>query len=80
MSLLPSGVLNVKGSFDRGDIIEIRCEGEIFAKGITDYTSEELEQIKGKHTNQIVDILGYKNYNNVVKKENIGLFNHSEKH
>ncbi len=80
MSLLPSGVLNVKGSFDRGDIIEIRCEGEIFAKGITDYTSEELEQIKGKHTNQIADILGYKNYNNVVKKENIGLFNHSEKH
>ena len=80
MSLLPSGVLNVKGSFDRGDIIEIRCEGEIFAKGITDYTSEELEKIKGKHTNQIVDILGYKNYNNVVKKENIGLFNHSEKY
>jgi glutamate 5-kinase len=80
MSLLPSGVLNVNGTFDRGDIIEIRCNGEVFAKGITDYTSEELEKIKGKHTNLIADILGYKNYNNVVKKENIGLFNHSEKH
>ncbi|MCQ6962030.1 glutamate 5-kinase [Methanolobus chelungpuianus] len=80
MSLLPSGIINVNGSFDRGDIIEIRCNGEVFAKGITDYTSEELEKIKGKHTNLIADILGYKNYNNVVKKENIGLFNHSEKH
>ncbi|MDK2834236.1 MAG: glutamate 5-kinase [Methanolobus sp.] len=80
MSLLPSGIINVNGSFDRGDIIEIRCNGEVFAKGITDYTSEELEKIKGKHTNLIAGILGYKNYNNVVKKENIGLFNHSEKH
>jgi len=80
MSLLPSGIINVYGSFDRGDIIEISCNGEVFAKGITDYTSEELEKIKGKHTNLIADILGYKNYNNVVKKENIGLFNHSEKH
>ncbi|MDW7732165.1 MAG: glutamate 5-kinase [Methanolobus sp.] len=75
MSLLPSGVVNVKGSFDRGDIIEIKCDGETFAKGITDYTSGELEKIKGKHTNMIADILGYKNYNHVVKKENIGLFN-----
>lgn len=80
MSLLPSGIINVNGSFDRGDIIEIKCSGEVFAKGITDYTSEELEKIKGKHTNLIADILGYKNYNNVIKKENIGLFNHSEKH
>jgi glutamate 5-kinase len=75
MSLLPSGIVNVEGVFDRGDIIEIKCEGETFAKGITDYTSGELEKIKGKHTNMIADILGYKNYNHVVKKENIGLFN-----
>lgn len=79
MSLLPSGVVNVKGSFDRGDIIEIKCDGEAFAKGITDYTSAELEKIKGQHTNMIADILGYKNYNHVVKKENIGLFNKEEK-
>ncbi|WP_406671488.1 glutamate 5-kinase [Methanolobus sp. ZRKC4] len=73
MSLLPSGVLNVEGSFDRGDIIEIKCNEETFAKGITDYTSEELEKIKGQHTNMIADILGYKNYNHVIKKENIGI-------
>ncbi|MBN2109718.1 MAG: glutamate 5-kinase [Methanosarcinaceae archaeon] len=79
MSLLPSGVMNVEGSFDRGDIIEIKCCGEVFAKGITDYTSEELQKVKGKHTNMIADILGYKNYNHVIKKENTGLIKKDEK-
>ncbi|MDK2892676.1 glutamate 5-kinase [Methanohalophilus sp.] len=73
MSLLPSGVIDIVGNFDRGDIVEIDCNGKIFAKGITDYTSDELQKIKGKHTNMIADILGYKNYDHVVKKENIAL-------
>lgn len=74
MSLLPSGIVSVNGDFRRGDIIEIKSKGESFAKGITDYSSSELAKIKGQHTNQITDILGYKNYNHVIKKENIGLF------
>jgi glutamate 5-kinase len=73
MSLLPSGVIGVDGDFDRGEIVELVCEGEVFAKGITDYTSEELEKVKGQHTDMITDILGYKNYNHVIKKENIGI-------
>jgi len=73
MSLLPSGVISIHGDFDRGGIVEIVCQGKVFAKGITDYTSEELEQVKGKHTDMIADILGYKNYNHVIKKENIGI-------
>ncbi len=76
MSLLPSGVIDVKGAFDRGDIVELECEGKVFAKGITDYTSEELDRIKGKHTDMIADILGYKNYDQVIKKDNIGLINY----
>ena len=74
MSLLPSGVIDATGTFDRGDIVELECEGKVFAKGITDYTSEELDKIKGKHTDKIADILGYKNYDQVIKKDNIGLF------
>ncbi|TQD25191.1 glutamate 5-kinase [Methanolobus vulcani] len=73
MSLLPSGVTKVNGEFDRGEIVEIICEGKVFAKGITDYSSEELEQVKGQHTDMIAEILGYKNYNHVIKKENTGI-------
>jgi len=71
--LLPSGIVDVGGIFDRGDIIEIESEGRVFAKGITDYTSSELNKIKGKHSDMIEKILGYKNYDEVVKKTNIGL-------
>jgi len=72
MGLLPSGIIEVAGMFDRGDIIEIESEGRVFAKGITDYTSSELSKIKGKHSDMIEGILGYKNYDEVVRKGNIG--------
>ena len=73
MGLLPSGIVKVAGMFDRGDIIEIESEGKVFAKGITDYTSSELAMIKGKHSDMIENILGVKNYDEVVRKSNIGL-------
>jgi glutamate 5-kinase len=71
--LLPSGILEVAGIFDRGDIIEIESGDKVFAKGITDYTSSELIRIKGMHSDNIEKILGYKNYDEVVRKTNIGL-------
>ncbi|MFZ2411111.1 MAG: glutamate 5-kinase [Candidatus Methanoperedens sp.] len=71
--LLPSGIIEVAGMFDRGDIIEIESDGTVFAKGITDYTSSELNKLMGKHSDMIEKILGYKNYDEVVRKTNIGL-------
>ncbi len=71
--LLPSGIIWVDGVFDRGDIVEIESEGTVFAKGITDYSSSELNKIKGKHSDMIEKILGVRNYDEVVRKSNIGL-------
>lgn len=73
MGLLPSGIIEVAGMFDRGDIVDIENEGELLARGITDYTSSELARIKGKHSDMIEKILGYKNYDEAVRKSNIGL-------
>lgn len=73
MGLLPSGILEASGLFDRGDIVDIESDGKVFAKGITDYTSSELNKIKGKHSDMIEKTLGYKNYDEVVRKTNIGL-------
>jgi len=73
MGLLPSGILEVSGLFDRGDIVDIESDGNVFSKGITDYSSSELNMIKGKHSEMIEKILGYKNYDEVVRKTNIGL-------
>ena len=40
-------------------------------KGVVEYSSEELAKIKGKHTDEIEAILGYKNYDNVIRRENV---------
>ncbi|MGB8216959.1 MAG: glutamate 5-kinase [Candidatus Methanoperedens sp.] len=70
--LLPSGIIEVDGVFERGDIVEIESEGTVFAKGITDYSSSELNKIKGKHSDMIEKILGMRNYDEAVRKSNIG--------
>lgn len=71
-SLLPSGIIKVTGKFDSGDIVEIiDKDNRIIGKGITYYTSEEIEKIKGMHTSKIKDILGYKYYNEVIDRDNL---------
>lgn len=73
MGLLPSGIVEVSEQFDRGDIVDIESDENVFAKGITDYSSSELNKIKGKHSDMIEKTLGYKNYDEVVRKTNIGV-------
>mgnify|MGYP001024854654 CR=1 FL=1 len=70
-NLLPSGILNVEGKFSAGDVVSIVYGTQEIAKGIADYSSEELDKIKGKQTVEIEKILGYKNYDNVFRRENM---------
>jgi glutamate 5-kinase len=72
-SLLPSGITQLEGKFSPGDIVLLIHEEQEIAKGIVDYSSEELERIKGKSSDQIEKILGYKNYDNVIRRENMVL-------
>jgi glutamate 5-kinase len=46
-SLLPVGIVGVDGSFDAGDAVEVAVDGSVVGKGIVDYSSRELEQVKG---------------------------------
>lgn len=59
--------------FERGDVVAIECDGEIFAKGIPDYDSEEINKIKGLHSDRIESVLGHKSYDDVIRHENIAL-------
>ncbi len=69
-SLLPAGIVAVNGTFDRGDTIAIlnQNNGEI-ARGIVRYTSDDLRQIKGCHSDSIAERLGY-TYGAVVVHRN----------
>lgn len=71
-SLLPSGITEVKGRFSIGDGVSIIDEeNREFARGIVSYSSSEIEKIMGKKTQKIEKILGYKDYDEVIHRDNL---------
>ena len=59
-SLLPVGVKEIAGEFDRGEIIAVRdTKGRDVARGITRYSASDALRIKGKQSEQIEKLLGY---------------------
>ena len=73
-SLLPVGVREVRGTFAAGDVVSVQDvdEREI-ARGLVNYTAEEMRQIAGKHTAQIEHILGYHPYDEAIHRDNLTL-------
>jgi glutamate 5-kinase len=72
-SLLPTGINKIDGIFDRGDIINIVYHKKTIAKGMTNYSSQEIKTIKGLHSSKIESILGYKYSDDVVHRDNMVL-------
>ncbi len=73
-SLLPSGVRDIRGSFGAGECV--RCvdnAGREFARGLVNYSSQELVKIKGSHSNRIEAILGYKAYDEIIHRDDLVL-------
>jgi glutamate 5-kinase len=58
-SLLPVGVTRVDESFERGETVRIFAGNHEIARGVVRYSAHELDQIKGLHSDQIRDRLGY---------------------
>ncbi len=73
-NLLPAGVLDVKGLFELEDVVSVVC-GKAFAKGIVDYSSEDLKKVKGKKSAQIKKMVcnlgADSNCTNVFTRENL---------
>lgn len=71
-SLLPIGMVRVKNTFKKGDVISILDENEHeFARGIVNYDSESCKKVIGSHSDNLVDILGFKNYDAIITRDNI---------
>ncbi len=59
-SLLPAGVIKVDGDFQRGDIADILDEkGEYIGCGISNYSSADMDIIKGVHSDRVLGLLGH---------------------
>lgn len=71
-SLLPKGIVDVIGQFMMGQVVEIiDIHHQVIAKGISNYSSEEIKLIKGYNTSDIESILHYKDYDEVVHANNM---------
>ena len=71
-SLLPSGITAVHGDFESGDAVAcVDNSGREFAKGLVNYSSEAIGKIKGLKTSEIQKTLGYKDYDEVIHRDNL---------
>jgi glutamate 5-kinase len=73
-SLLPAGIVEVNGRFERGDTVTImNREGQELARGLVAYASGDLAQIAGAHSHQIQERLGYTYGDEAIHRNNLVL-------
>ena len=70
-SLLPVGITAVEGMFDKGDCVEIIGAYGVFAKGLCNYTADEVRQIMGHSSENIELILGFHDFSSVIHRDNL---------
>ncbi len=73
-SLLAAGIQTVEGTFQVQDAVQL-CDrnGQEIARGIVNYSSTELQQIRGRHSDDIAKVLGYSGAETVVHRDNLVL-------
>lgn len=71
-SLLPSGIMKIRGNFNRGDLVTcLGPRGREFARGLVNYSATELEKIRGLRSDQIESTLGYKYSDEVIHRDDL---------
>lgn len=71
-SLLPIGIVDVVGRFAKADVVALRDQGGgEFARGLTNYTADEVRKIKGLQTSEITAALGFCPYQEVIHRDNM---------
>ncbi len=72
-SLLPVGVKEVHGMFDKGDCVEIFGPSGLIARGLCNYNAEEMRQLVGIPSHRIEAVLGYSDFSSVIHRDNLVL-------
>ena len=71
-SILPAGITGVEGSFEAGSTVSVKdAQGHEMARGLVHYGSEELEKIKGCRSGEIEELLGHKNFDEVIHRDDL---------
>ncbi|HEY7428423.1 MAG TPA: glutamate 5-kinase [Gemmataceae bacterium] len=71
-SLLPIGVIQVGGAFGKGDVVALSdADGVEFARGLSNYSSGDVERIRGLRSEQVREVIGASAYDEVVHRDNL---------
>ena len=73
-SLLPIGIVKVTGSFKKGDVVALQGPGgSEFARGLTNYSADDIRRIRGLKTGEIAEALGHCPYDEVIHRDNMAV-------
>jgi glutamate 5-kinase len=73
-SLLPAGVTQVKGRFDRGDAVVVRnAAGIEIARGLAAYSSTDAERIRGRRSSELEGLLGFRGRDEMIHRDDLVL-------
>ena len=73
-SLLPIGVTEVRGEFERGDVVAVLSpEGAEIARGLTNYGAQEARRIARRPSSEIEALLGYVEEPELIHRDNLVL-------
>jgi glutamate 5-kinase len=71
-SLLPIGVTAVDGTFEEGDLVEVRDgSGRVHGRGLVNYGSDACRSLCGKQSDEIETILGWRGYDALITRDNL---------
>ncbi len=73
-SLLAVGVIDVQGEFESGSLVGLRTkDGTDIARGLANYSSDEIRRIQGRRSDQIASALGHVPFGEVIHRDNLAL-------
>jgi len=73
-SLLPIGIITVEGNFEEGAAVDFKTsDNKVIGVGLTNYSSSDINLIKGLKTSQIKACLGGKHYDEIIHRNNLVL-------
>ena len=71
-SLLSIGVVGVEGTFDKGDVVEIRDgSGRVHGRGLVNYPADACRKLAGRHSEDIDAVLGWRGYDALITRDNL---------
>ena len=73
-SLLAAGIINIDGFFNKGEnVLVLDQNNNQLARGLSSFSSEEINKIKGKQSKEIEKILGYLSKTEIIHKDDMVL-------